>query len=71
MSDRSICLVAAVAVLASISPASAGLLGMPMNLKFTLEASNTPVKASDEMPADACLAHTDDVFAGPIAFRTC
>ena len=71
MFTRSVCLVAATALLASISQASAGLVGLPINLKFTLEASNTPIKASADKRTGACLAHTDDVFAGPVAIWTC
>lgn len=71
MSIRAICLAAAIAASASISPASAGFVGLPMNLKFTLEAPNTLIRAAVDKPADACWAHTDDVLAGPVAIWTC
>jgi hypothetical protein len=66
MLSRSIAFVAAAALLASASPASAGLLGMPMNLKFTLNVSNTSIRVHAEERVDACVLDTDDVFAGPV-----
>ena len=71
MPNRSIAFVAAVALVASASQASAGLLGMPMNLKFALKSSHPIIKAHAEERADACMLHTDDVFAGPATVWTC
>jgi hypothetical protein len=71
MLSRSIAFIAAVALLASASPASAGLLGMPMNLKFKLNFSNTIIKVHAEERIYACMLHTDDIFAGPVTIWDC
>ena len=57
-------LTAVIAVLGmSLCPASASLLGMPLNLKAALELRDTQ--------APACEFYTDDVFAGPVLIRGC
>jgi hypothetical protein len=58
-------LVAVFAVLGmSLYPASASLLGMPLNLKAALESRDTQTPP-------ACEFYTDDVFAGPVLIRGC
>ena len=47
----------------SLYPASASLLGMPLNLKAALELRDTQTPA--------CQFYTDDVFAGPVLIREC
>jgi hypothetical protein len=57
-------LMAVVAVLGmSLYPASANLLGMPLNLKAALELRDTQPPAGE--------FYTDDVFAGPVLIRGC
>jgi hypothetical protein len=52
---------AAIAALSfGLHPASASLLGMPLNLKVAVEFRDV------DAPAPACQFYTDDVFAGPI-----
>ena len=59
MLNRSITFVTAVALFAGASHASAGMLGMPMNLKFALESSTTVFKSHAQEPADgACYKPT-------------
>ena len=71
MPNRSIAFVVAVALFASASQARAGLLGMPLNLKFALESSKAVIKSHAQERADACVLQTDDVFAGPVTVWTC
>jgi hypothetical protein len=54
---------AAIAALCmGLLPASASLLGMPLNLKVAIELR-------DDAPA--CQFYTDDVFAGPLLVKGC
>jgi hypothetical protein len=71
MLNRSMVFVAAVTLFASASQAGAGLLGSPMNLKFALASTSTVIKSHAEKRLDACVLHSDDVFAGPVTIRTC
>ncbi len=48
-----------------LHPASASLLGMPLNLKFAIELRDV------EAPAPACWFYTDDVFTGPLLVKGC
>ncbi len=57
---------AAIAALCmGVHPASASLLGMPLNLKFAIELRDVDV------PAPACQFYTDDVFTGPLLVKGC
>lgn len=71
MLDRVITIIAAAALISSTSSAMAGMIGMPMNLKFSLEASQAFTSARAERPADACVVHTDDVLTGPLTAWVC
>lgn len=56
----------AIAVLCmGLHPASAGLLGMPLNLKAAIELRDV------NAPAPAWEFHTDDVLIGPVLVRDC
>jgi hypothetical protein len=46
-------------------PASASLLGMPLNLKVAIELRDV------DAPAPACQFYTDDVFTGPLLVKGC
>ncbi len=48
-----------------LHPASANLLGMPLNLKVVIELRNV------EAPASACEFYTDDVLTGPLLVKVC
>jgi hypothetical protein len=64
MKNKIFALAAAIAVLSiNLYPASASLLGMPLNLKTALELRDTQTPA--------CQFYTDDVFAGPVLIRGC
>ena len=55
---------AAIAALCiGLHPASANLLGMPLNLKVAI--------ALRDVDAPACQFYTDDVFTGPLLVRGC
>ncbi len=55
---------AAIAALCmGLLPASASLLGMPLNLKVAIELR--------DLDAPACQFYTDDVFAGPLLIKGC
>jgi hypothetical protein len=55
---------AAIAALCmGLQPASASLLGMPLNLKIAIEFR--------DVEALACQFYTDDVFAGPLLVKGC
>ncbi|MGO8909668.1 MAG: hypothetical protein ACLQDM_10160 [Bradyrhizobium sp.] len=57
---------AAIAALCmGLHPASASLLGMPLNLKSAIELREVVV------PAPACQFYTDDVFTGPLLVKGC
>ena len=57
---------AAIAALCmGLLPASASLLGMPINLKVAIELHSV------DAPAPACQFYTDDVFTGPLLVRDC
>jgi len=71
MLNRSIALIAAAAMLASATSAMAGLVGMPMNLKYALESSSYLTHAHVQMPQDSCVLHTDDVLIGPVTAWVC
>jgi hypothetical protein len=64
MKNKISILTAVLAVLGmSLYPASASLLGMPLNLKAALELR--------DKQTPACQFYTDDVFAGPVLIRGC
>jgi hypothetical protein len=46
-----------------LHPASASLLGMPLNLKIAIEFR--------DVEALACQFYTDDVFSGPLLVKGC
>jgi hypothetical protein len=46
-----------------LHPASASLLGMPLNLKAAMELRG--------VAAPACQFYTDDVFTGPLPVKLC
>lgn len=46
-----------------LHPASASLLGMPLNLKVAIEFR--------DVGAPACEFYTDDVFTGPVLVKSC
>jgi hypothetical protein len=48
-----------------LHPASASLIGTPLNLKVAIELRNVVA------PAAACQLYTDDVFTGPLRVRGC
>jgi hypothetical protein len=55
---------AAIAALCmGLHPASASLLGMPLNLKIAIEFRDVETLA--------CQFYTDDVFAGPLLVKGC
>ena len=55
---------AAIAALCmGLHPASASLLGMPLNLKVAIEFR--------DVEAPACRFYTDDVFTGPLLVKGC
>ena len=55
---------AAIAALCmGLLPASASLLGMPLNLKVVIELRDVKVPV--------CQFYTDDVFAGPLLVKGC
>jgi hypothetical protein len=57
---------AAIAALCmGLHPASASLLGMPLNLKIAIEVRGVGAQAP------ACEFYTDDVFTGPLLVRDC
>jgi len=58
--------VTAIAVLCfGLHPASASLLGMPLNLKVAIEHSDV------EALAPVCQSYTDDVLTGPVLVKGC
>ena len=64
MKEKICILTAAVAVFGmSLCPASASLLGMPLNLKAALELRDTQTPAWQ--------FYTDDVFEGPVLIWEC
>lgn len=71
MLNRLIAVAAAVALIATTSSAMAGLIGMPMNLKFSRGAASAPTNARIERPTEACVVHTDDVLTGPVDAWVC
>ncbi len=63
---KNISIVAVIAALSlGLHPASANLLGMPLNLKVAIELNSV------DAPAPACQFYTDDVFTGPLLVRDC
>ena len=48
-----------------LHPASASLLGMPLNLKVAIELRDVGAQAP------ACQFYTDDVFTGPLLVKGC
>jgi hypothetical protein len=48
-----------------LHPASASLLGMPLNLKVVIELCNV------DALAPTCQFYTDDVLTGPLLVRGC
>jgi hypothetical protein len=57
---------AAIAALCmGLHPASAGLLGMPLNLKVAIELRDVGAQVP------ACQFYTDDVFTGPLLVKSC
>ena len=66
MKNRTSIVTAAIAALfMGLHPASASLLGMPLNLKVAIELRD----AVAQVPA--CQFYTDDVFAGPLLVKGC
>jgi hypothetical protein len=49
----------------------AGLVGMPMNLKYALESSSDLTHAHVQVRPDSCVLHTDDVLIGPVTAWLC
>jgi hypothetical protein len=58
-------LLASAALYIGLHPASANLLGMPLNLKVAIEHSNVRVLIP------ACQLYTDDVLSGPLPINEC
>jgi hypothetical protein len=57
---------AAIAALCmGLHPASANLLGMPLNLKAAIELRDV------DAAVPACQFYTDDVFTGPLLVKGC
>jgi len=54
----------ALALCFAFQSASAGLLGMPLNLKAAIELADVDAPAS-------CQFYTDDVLTGPIFVKSC
>ena len=54
----------ALALCFGLHSASAGLLGMPLNLKAVIELADVEAPAS-------CQFYTDDVLTGPIFVKSC
>ena len=48
-----------------LHPASASLLGMPLNLKGAMELHRA------DAPASVCEFYTDDVLTGPLPVKGC
>lgn len=66
MKKRISIVAAAVAALCmGLHPASASLVGMPLNLKVAIELRDVVA------PAAACQLYTDDVFTGPLLVGGC
>ncbi len=61
----SIVLPTVAAITMSLDPASASLLGTPINLKIAIELRVA------EAPAPACQFYTDDVLIGPVLLKGC
>jgi hypothetical protein len=61
----SIVVTAIAALCIGLHPASASLLGMPINLKVAIE-----LRAASA-PVPACQFYTDDVLTGPLLVRDC
>lgn len=61
----SIVTAAIAALYIGLHPASASLLGMPLNLKVAIE----PRDVNAQVPA--CQFYTDDVFTGPLLVKGC
>ena len=61
----SIILTTVAAISMGLDPASAGLLGMPINLKVAIELHVA------DAPAPACQFYTDDVLIGLVLVRGC
>ena len=61
----SIVVTAIAALCIGLHPASASLLGMPMNLKVAIE------QRAAAAPAPAFQFYTDDVLTGPLLVRNC
>lgn len=61
----SIVVIAIAALSLSLHPASASLLGMPLNLKAAIELH------SADAPASAYQFYTDDVLTGSLLVKVC
>jgi hypothetical protein len=61
----SVVMTAIAALCMGLHPASAGLLGMPLNLKVAVELRHA------NAPAPACEFYTDDVLIGPVLVKDC
>jgi hypothetical protein len=61
----SIVMAAIAALSMGLHPASASLLGMPLNLKVAIEFRDV------DAPAPAWQFYTDDVFTGSVLIRGC
>jgi hypothetical protein len=61
----SIIITAIAAFCIGLHPASASLLGMPINPKFAIELRNV------DAPAPACEFYTDDVLTDPLLVKGC
>lgn len=71
MLKHTLTFVAVAAMLASVPSAHAGLLTSPIGLKRAFDASRTLTKIDARTPSDACMLHSDDVFAGPLTIWVC
>jgi len=61
--NLSIVAAAIAALCMALHPASASLLGMPLNLKAAIELRGAA--------APACQPYTDDVLTGPLLIKLC
>lgn len=67
MRSRLIAITAVAIIIATnTSAAMAGLVGMPMNLKFTVDAAHDLTHTRNTRPLGACMIRTDDVLTGPV-----
>jgi hypothetical protein len=58
--------ITAMATCIGFETATAGLVGMPLNLRTTIDRINLEAAS-----VDSCLGYTDDVFIGRVPIRVC